>query len=50
MVVSFTDDLKGIQEFKDCVVECDENDDNPYERVELFYPFKTLSVSLIGSI
>ncbi|XP_052782313.1 uncharacterized protein LOC128218694 [Mya arenaria] len=40
-------DLKGIQEFKDSVVECDENDDNPFERVELYYPFKTLSKEVV---
>ncbi|WAR28741.1 DUSTY-like protein [Mya arenaria] len=41
------EDLKGIQEFKDSVVECDENDDNPFERVELYYPFKTLSKEVV---
>ncbi|WAR28798.1 YOR6-like protein [Mya arenaria] len=40
-------DHKGIQDFKDCVAECDENEDNPFERVELYYPFKTLSKEVV---
>ncbi|XP_052218925.1 uncharacterized protein LOC127836366 isoform X4 [Dreissena polymorpha] len=40
-------DLKGLQEFKDCVAECDENDDNPYDHIELYYPFKTLSKNVV---
>ncbi|XP_052782683.1 uncharacterized protein LOC128218949 [Mya arenaria] len=40
-------DLKGIQEFKDSVVECDENDDNPFQRVELYHPFKKLSKQVV---
>ncbi|KAH3807984.1 hypothetical protein DPMN_136332 [Dreissena polymorpha] len=40
-------DLKGLHEFKDCVAECDENDDNPYDHIELYYPFKTLSKNVV---
>ncbi|XP_060573766.1 uncharacterized protein LOC132731582 isoform X2 [Ruditapes philippinarum] len=39
--------LDGIQEFKDCVAEYDLLDDNPYDRCEVFYPFKTLSKGLV---
>ncbi|XP_053403458.1 uncharacterized protein LOC123556064 [Mercenaria mercenaria] len=39
--------LNGIQEFKDCVAEYDQSDDNPYDRCEVFYPFKTLSKGVV---
>ncbi|KAH3815199.1 uncharacterized protein LOC127834477 [Dreissena polymorpha] len=45
--VIILDDQRGIQEFKDCVTECDANDDNPYDHIELYYPFKTLSKSVV---
>jgi len=44
---NFVANEKGIQEFRDCVSEFDEhNDDNPYSRIEVYYPFKTFGVSL----
>ncbi|XP_060573771.1 uncharacterized protein LOC132731583 isoform X3 [Ruditapes philippinarum] len=39
--------LNGLQEFKDCVAEYDQSDDNPYDRCEVFYPFKTLSKGVV---
>lgn len=40
-------DLRGIQEFKDCVSENDDNDENQYERIEVFYPFQSLSKGVV---
>ncbi|XP_060573745.1 uncharacterized protein LOC132731570 [Ruditapes philippinarum] len=37
--------LDGTQEFKNCV---DQSDDNPYDRCEVFYPFKILGVDTPG--
>ncbi|KAL4220339.1 hypothetical protein ACF0H5_020746 [Mactra antiquata] len=39
--------LKGIQEFKDSIAEYDQNDDNPYNRCDVYYPFKTLSKGVV---
>jgi len=38
---------EGIKEFKNSIVDSDESEENPYERIELYYPFKQLSVSCV---
>lgn len=41
------DSLKGVQEFKDCVVESNDDDNSPYDRIELYYPFKNISEDVV---
>lgn len=44
-VNTHADDDNGRMEFKRAVTMVDDDDDSPYSRIEVYYPFRTLSVS-----
>ncbi|XP_052785199.1 uncharacterized protein LOC128220735 [Mya arenaria] len=45
-VISLSDD-RGIQEFHQTIRLSDDNDDNPYEHIEVYYPLESLSEGIV---